>query len=65
MSQHIIQFANLDDFLPELSVGHTVRVAALDVTEGTYERVTELRIAGVGAHVRAINLSSTLNEGWQ
>jgi hypothetical protein len=55
MRPQIIQCANLDDFLPELPVGHTVRVAALDVTEGTYEKVSELRIAGIGAHVRAIN----------
>ena len=40
MRPQIIQFANLDDFLPELPVGHTVRVAALDVTEGTYEKVS-------------------------
>ena len=38
MRPHIIQFANLDDFIPELPVGHTVRVTALDVTEGTYEK---------------------------
>ena len=55
MRPHIVQFANLDDFSPELPVGHTVRVTALDVTEGMYERVSELRIAGIGTHVRAIN----------
>ena len=55
MRPHIIQFANLDDFISELPIGHTIRVTALDVTEGMYEKVSELRIAGIGAHVRAIN----------
>ena len=55
MRPHIIQFANLDDFIPELPIDHTIHVTALDVTEGMYEKVSELRIAGIGAHVRAIN----------
>ena len=55
MRPQIIQFANLDDFIPELLVDRTVRVRALDVTEGTYDKVSELRIVGIGAHVRAIN----------
>ena len=55
MCPHIIQFADLDDYIAELPVDHTVRVTALDVTEGTYEKVSELRIAGIGTHVRAIS----------
>ena len=58
MRTHIIQFANLDDFVSELPVGHTIRVVALDITEGTNEKVSELRIAGIGVHARAINEES-------
>jgi hypothetical protein len=55
MANHIIQFPDLDEFVSELPADHIVRVVALDVTEGTYDKVAELRIAGIGVHVRAIN----------
>jgi hypothetical protein len=65
MYPHIIQFDKLEDLVAELPADHIVRAVALDVTEGTYEKVVELRIAGIGVHVRTINeeghiLSSTL-----
>jgi hypothetical protein len=55
MQPHVIQFGNLEDLVAELPAAHVVRVVALDVTEGAYQQVAELRLAGIGVHVRAVN----------
>lgn len=50
-----IQFTDLNELAAELSAGHIVRVNALDITEATLEGLAELRVAGIGVHVRAVN----------
>lgn len=56
---HLIQFLNLEDLVAELPAGHVVRVNALDITEATFDR-GELRVAGIGVHVRTINSENHL-----
>ena len=56
---HLIQFLDLNDLVAELPAGHLVRVNALDITEATFDR-GELRVAGIGVHIRAINSENHL-----
>ncbi|MCI0398396.1 MAG: hypothetical protein L0332_34300 [Chloroflexi bacterium] len=55
MQPYLIQFNDLDDLAAEIPAGHVVRVTALDITEATFDGVAELRIAGIGVHIRAIS----------
>jgi hypothetical protein len=56
---HLIQFLDLSDLMAELPAGHVVRVNTLDITEATYD-MGELRVAGIGVHVRTINSDNHL-----
>lgn len=57
---HVIHFTELTELVDELPQGHTVRVAALDVTESTRDKYG-IRLAGIGVHVRAILDGSILS----
>jgi hypothetical protein len=50
-----IQFADLNELAAELPAGHIVRVNALDTTEASFDGMADLRVAGIGVHVRAVN----------
>ena len=54
MPAHVIQFARPEEFVAE-ELPNTVRVAILDITESTSSQIPDLRLAGIGVHLRTIN----------
>jgi hypothetical protein len=55
-----IQFMDLSELAAELPTSHIFRVNALDTTEASFEGMADLRVAGIGVHVRAVNLDGHL-----
>src|SRR5690606_5057754 len=51
-----LQFGKLEEFIQEdLHHDNVVRVVALDITESVSSQIPGLRMAAIGAHVRAMN----------
>lgn len=52
----VLQFGKLEELVQEeIHHGNVVRVVALDITESVSSQIPDLRMAGIGVHVRAID----------